>query len=369
MNQSPLNGNSYIMLNIYNITAVVLFLFSLFTFSLGAKSKKVHVYLLISIIWLILYEGLRWQIGTDWETYYSYFVDEQGEGHVEIGYQTLMNIVRTFTDNYTVLVLILTSFFYLTLASVLEKYASAPLMSLTCYFCLMIGLMGCNRQLLALFICLISLKYCFEKNFIKFVCCVLIAFLFHTTSIIFLISYFIINRNIENKYFVFAVVLSIVIGLSGIINRIPYLNLLVYLDANSAEKLSYYANDDIARYSYLGTIKRIVVLIPCLLRRKQIHDNRYGSFLNMYVIGCIVYFLFNGSMLQIMAARGALYFNIFEILIMPAFIKSTFKGKRQQMFVWLVYFIFIIYIMNRDMNSYVITVGEDIYRPYKSVLF
>lgn len=359
------------MLNIYNITAVVLFLFSLLTFSLGAKTKKVHAYLICSILWIILYEGLRWEIGTDWGNYYSYFVYGEESSHIEIGYQALMWLVHLFTDNYTIFILLITSFFYLTLASFLKKFAISPLMSLTIYYCLMVGLMGCNRQLIALFICLISLKYCFEKKLSKFLCCILIAFSFHTTSVIFTVAYFIINRKIDTRYYVYAIVLSLFIGLSGIINKLPYINLLVFLDASSAEKLSAYANNDINGYSFLGTIKRFAILLPCLLRQDKIRYDKFESFLHLYIVGCVVYFVFNGSLLQIMAGRGALYFNVFEILLIPAFIKATFKGKRQQLCAWFFYFIFIIYIMNRDMNAYLTLAGEgyDIFRPYKSVIF
>lgn len=356
------------MLNIYLFTALLLFFFSLQTFCMNAKNKKVRSFLLISIIWLILYEGFRWQIGTDWDSYYTLFVNGEESNHSEIGYIWLMQIVHLFSNNYTVFLMLITSFFYLTLWSFLKKYSYAPLMSLTIYYCLMLGLMGSNRQLIAMFICLISLKYCFEKNLNKFLCCIFFAVLFHTTSIIFILAYFITNRKIGNKYLIFGVILALLIGISGIINKIPYLDLLVYLDAKSSEKLSYYSNNDISNYSYLGSIKRLIILVPCLFFRLKNKNEKFDTFVKLYIIGCLVYLVFNGSMLQLIAGRGALYFSIFEILVIPIVFRIFIKGQGLRIFIWFLYFCLLVFLMNRDMDFYILE-GEEIYRPYKSILF
>lgn len=356
------------MFNIYNITAVFLFIFSLLTFSLEAKSKQVKQYLLFSTIWLIIYEGFRWQIGTDWDPYYSLFVTGDESSHFEVGYMYLMRIIHLASDSYIVFLVVITSFFYLTLRSFLHKYAVNPLISLTIYYCLMVGLMGSNRQIIALFICLISLKYCFKKNITKFLCCIALAFVFHTTSIIFMVAYFVINCKLTNKFLVYGIIISLLLGLSGMVNRIPYVDLIAYLDSKNAEKLSTYANSDISAYSYLGTIKRLIILAPCFLWRNKIKEEYHDSYFKLYVLGCIIYFSFNGSLLQLMAGRGALYFNIFEMLLIPIMIRMYFKGTGQQKFIWFLYFTFLLYIMNRDMDSYV-SDGIDIFRPYKSVLF
>lgn len=357
-----------IMLNIYNYTAILLFIFSLLTFLKDTKNKRVRSLLLFSIIWLILYEGLRWQIGTDWDSYYTHFFIEDESNHSEIGYIVLMQIVHLFSNDYSVFLLLITSFFYLTLWSFLGKYSYAPLMSLTIYYCLMLGLLGSNRQLIALFICLISLKYCFEKNLRKFLCCIIVAILFHTTSIIFILAYIITSRKIGNKYIVYGVLVALLIGISGIINKIPYLDLLVYLDAKSSEKLSFYSNNDISNYSYLGTVKRLMILVPCLFLRLKIKNEKFDTFVKLYVMGCLIYFVFNGSMLQLMAGRGALYFSIFEMLVIPIVIRVLIRGQGQRLFIWFAYFCLLVYLMNRDMDFYLLG-GEDIYRPYKSVLF
>lgn len=357
------------MLNIYIFTAVFLFVFSLITFSLTQNDKGVTSLLKISILWLILYEGMRWEIGTDWFGYYNDFITQDYSSHTELGFVFFSGLVRKVTSSYTVFLLILTTFFYLVLYQFIKKYSRVPLMSLCIYYCIMLGLMGSNRQLSALFVCLLSLAFAFEKKFIPYFICLIIAFTLHTTSIVFFPAYFIINRHIGRKWLVLGCIIAIFVGLSGVVNNIPYINYVELLDANSSEKLAVYTSGDISAYSYFGTFKRLIIVIPCLiLLNKQIGEKEI-AFCKLYIIGAILYFIFNGSVLQLMAGRGALYYNITEILIIPLLVKSFVKDSSAQKLIWFAYFCFIVYVMLRDMNYYYLLDGVDIYRPYKSVLF
>lgn len=356
-------------MSIYIFTAIVFFFLSLSTYNLNPRSERVKKVLALSILWLILYEGLRWEIGTDWDSYYADFVNLDVSGHIEFGYFVLMKIVRFFTSSYSLFLLLITTFFYISLSKYVVKYSTAPLMSLCIYYCLMVGLMGCNRQLIALFICLLSLDFAFKKELKYFLICIFVAFSFHTTSIIFVAAYYIINKNLSNKTILVFIGLSLAIGYLGIIDRIPYVGYLNFLDDKSVEKLATYSEGVGSAYSFIGTFKRLLIAIPCLFMRRHLADSVTDAMIKLYLFGAMIYFAFNGSVLELMAGRGALYYSIAEIIVVPFLIKRFIRDKNMKYLVWLAYFSFLLYTMNRDMDYYFSSIGVDIFRPYKCIFF
>ena len=358
--------------SIYTFTAVLLFLFSLSTFSQTAKNRRVKSLLMVSVIWLILYEGLRWEIGTDWQVYYNSFVRGLvgDDLHEERGYVLINNILREILPNYTCFLLLLSAFFYIVIYKILIKYSIAPLTSLCIYYCTMLGYLGCNRQLIAVMICLLSIRYIIEKKWRLFLLMIIIAFLFHTSSLIFLPAYFIVNTYFKNRIIVVLILVTLIIGLSGLIDRIPYINYVSLLDANSSEKLSVYSNQiDVNSFSVWGVLKRLVIIIPSLFVLRRSDNIIISTFIKLYITGCLVYFTFNGSVLMLMSGRGAMYYNVTEMLVIPVLIKHYFKNIDLQRLIWFSYFCLVLYLMFRDINSYFIMLDEDIFCPYKTVLF
>jgi len=359
------------MFSIYTINAVLLLIFSLVTLSQTKKNTRVKTMLIISVIWLILYEGLRWEIGTDWEPYYESFIHgyEKDESHVELGYVFLNNFMRAFLPNYTCFLLALSAFFYIIIYKTLIKYSIAPLMSLCIYYCTLLGYLGCNRQLIAVMICLLSIKYIIDKRLWHFLLLMIIAFLFHTSSLIFLPAYFIVNAEFKSKIIVFFIVITLIISQVGLIDRIPYINYLSLLDANSSEKLAVYSSRiDVNQFSVLGVLKRLVIIIPSLFVLQKSNDFINNSFIKLYITGCLIYFTFNGSVLMLMSGRGAMYYNVTEMLVIPILLKYFFKDVNLQRVIWFAYFCLLLYLMHRDINKYFLMLDENIFIPYKSVL-
>lgn len=366
---------------IYYLTAVVFFLMSVkyprlndTTAILSLKqhhNKSVLFFLGISIFWLVLHDGLRWEIGTDWDSYYNFFINNEAAAHYEIGYTIVTRVFRAFTDSYTLYLLAQALFTYIILYHFIKSYSVYPEMSLCIFYCTMIGLMGSNRQLIAIAICLMSVKYVIYRSLPKFLICLLVACCFHTTSMVFVLTYFLYNIKLKYYYVWGIIALCIIINLAGLINNIPFIEYAVFLDSNSAEKLSFYANNDsLSGFSIFGTLKRCLIISAALYCKPK-SAKVYNLFLNMYIVGTVIYTLFIGSILGIMAGRGAVYFNISEIILLPYIFYFIYikMGHRISKTIWLIFFIFLIYMMYRDMLSYVIAYDLNIYTPYKSVLF
>ena len=77
--------------------------------------KNIQIIFWIFILCLIVFDGLRWEMGVDWTNYFSYF----SKAHVydqpgfEYGFILYTSIIRNLTDNYSVYLLITTAFIYI----------------------------------------------------------------------------------------------------------------------------------------------------------------------------------------------------------------------------------------------------------------
>ncbi|HCE47565.1 MAG TPA: EpsG family protein, partial [Prevotellaceae bacterium] len=115
--------------------------------------KYVSRIFFFSLCWLVLHDGLRWFIATDWDVYYRFFrycLLVKGDAvYFEPGYVLLNKIVRTVTDQYTVFLLLHAVIVYSLIGSTIYKYAAYPLLSLALLYAMMLGYLGMNRQYIA----------------------------------------------------------------------------------------------------------------------------------------------------------------------------------------------------------------------------
>ena len=191
--------------------------------------------------------------------------------------------------------------------------------------------------------------------------------------LLFLPAYFLYTIKYKNRTLIIIVVLAFLIGISHVVNHLPFVDTLAMLDAlsnNSTSLSNYFTEEEAFGTSIVGSFKRILFVILALRFRSIIHNKMYDYVVLMYTIGAIIYLCFNGSMLQIMAGRGCLYYNKFEIIWIPYMImKFPIRQKSLRLVICLAFFFFNFYNRQRDMNSYFIQYAVDIYRPYKSVLY
>ena len=345
----------------------MLYLFSLI--SLEKKGKSTKVLMIISSLWLILIEGLRWNIGTDWDNYYNFFVYDYDEGHMELGYALLIQGIKNISKSFSCYLVLQACLTVYAFTSFIRNFSPIPLMSLCIFFCTTVGLWGMNRQFIALDISLLSISFILRREKTKFLICILLAFFFHKSAILFLPAYYMYDFKFSKKYMLIILAVVFIIGLSGVLKKISLLNFIAFYTADSGT-MTKMLTDDANSYSYLGTIKRIVYLFLFYkLYAQKVTDKNVLFFFNFYLLGVIMFLLFNGSNFQIFVSRGALYYNLSEIILIPMFFKYYIKSKQTIAIGWLALFILLISLMNRDLSSYIPLAGYDVFRPYKSILF
>jgi len=357
-------------MTIYFFTILVLFVFSLieenFISTIGLKNSMIF----ICYILLVLQVGLRWETGTDWEPYLNNFEDTSDFISVllskfEYGYGISVWIFKLLSSNYTLFLLLHAIIYYLLIFKSFQRYSTNLFLSLMLYYTLSMGIMGSNRQLIALAICLYAIRFVIEKKPLLFFLFVVFASFFHTTALFFVIYYF-IDREIN--IFVFTLILggSFIIGKT----QLPYFlfsKLGEIFGGHFLEKTSAYSDmvTDMsmeAKLSLIGLAKRLVFLLFFYYNRKILSEKLiyYNVMLNGYFVGIVIYFLFADTLL-IMVNRGSLYFNIMESLLIASQM-CLLKGKDIKLISIFVLLICSFFFLSQSILSY-----PDLFNPYKGL--
>lgn len=353
---------------IYSLTAISLFLLSIYLCRADSY-EKTRLALLAAIFWLILHDGLRWEIGTDWGPYHDFFMGTENT-HFEPGYVLLNYVVGSIWKNYTFFLLCFAGITYFVLFRFLKQYAVQPLMALCLYYCEMMGSMGSNRSIIAVFCCVLSLQFIMSRNLKAFIVTMIVAMCFHLAAITFFPAYFLYQKQYRNQWIIIALLLAFVINRAGLINKIPLVEYAAMVDAaSSTSGFAGYIKDEAFSASMIGSLKRFIFVFLALQVRSIINDERFDFFVLLYSVGAFIFILFNGSVLQLMAGRGSSFYNIFSIIVIPYIVLNLPYGRHLKLALWTVIFLLDFFVMWRDMNSYVDMVGYDLYNPYKCVLF
>lgn len=359
-------------MEIYIVTFLVLYVFSFLELRVNLsvlqhKSMSVFVYFL-----LIFQVGLRWQTGTDWDSYLLHFkgMDNISDVYLfmalfEPGYSFFVLAVKYLWNSYTVFFVVHALVYYALVFSAFKKLSPYLFISLLVFYATTMGVLGSNRQLIALGICLYALRYVIEKNAIKFFLLIAIAYLFHVTAIIFIIYYF-LNRDIK-QFWVFAIlILSFIIGKTSI----P-LSFITFIANNiggmaSSKALHYIdiAEDDLLNnsLSVLGFIKRFLFIGLFIYNYKFLTSKLtyYKLIFNGYVVGLVLYFLFSSSIL-LLVNRGSLYFSAMEVLLLSSQF-LVLKNKDYKVILLFILFIISIFLFFQSIAGY-----ADLFIPYKGI--
>lgn len=362
-------------MEVYIITLLLIFVFGFVDLRLKLTDLQRNglVFFLYSII--VIQIGLRWETGSDWAPYLENFqnTDEYSTVLVnaligyEIGYGTFTFFIKKLFDSYSVFLFIHALIFYWGIFRTTKKYSPYFFISLMFFYATNLGMVGSNRQLLAIIICLWGLDFIFERKPLKFIGTVGMASLFHTTAFLFVIYYF-LNKNFKKVTVVSILIISFIIGKTGL----PFLvfskfgGLFGELAASKTTAYTEGAKDVLAEasLSVFGLIKRLLFIAVftynyAFLTQKLSY---YKLLYNGYVLGMVIYFLFASSLL-ILVNRGSLYFNIMEsLLISCQFL--VFSKRLDKAYVFFVLLLISIVFLFQSIAAY-----PELFNPYKSLFY
>lgn len=358
---------------IYFLLLSVLFCFAFYEMYSGNQKQSDRLFI-ISIVMLVLLDGLRWETGTDWYAYERYFETSDRPSaeynYFEIGYVVFTRFFKTISDSYTLFLFAHSIFCYSLIGSTIKRYAKFPLLTLALYYCIMLPYQGMNRQYMAMAILIFSIRYIFNRSLWRFLICLFLAFLFHRSSLIFLFAYWMVRPQKLPVYIAIYVVF-VLISLSGIVNRIPP-ELFYFMGEKAGDKADQYmyvgAVGSSLVYTLMSIAKRSLWIVAVLLYYKAfINIKHFALYYNFFFFASCILLVIGNSAMQAFG-RSILTYTVFEAFIIP-YLLYIFKENQTRIIMFCVVVLYGVSILSKSFIYQLEVLGESPFIPYKCVLF
>lgn len=327
-------------------------------------------WLFISIF--LLLSSLRWENGTDWESYYLFYTyhidsDEIFIGNMEPGF-TIMNSFNSFFKNYTVQLTSVAICSIIPIALCIRNYSVYPCFSLFIWFCISFAGIFSVRQNIAIAIFVLSWKFIEQKNLKKFILCILLASTFHVSALITLPVYYIWHKKITLKTNIIIVIVFSFI--SFILGEMISKAMLLIGGEYIRTKLEFYLNNADENFNssysmhqvlYRGIINRSFVFFPLilLLNRKRLIDKRVNAFLNLYTYSFILFLLV--TPLSMALGRLCMFTDIVQLFIIPYIFNLKFN-RFSRLYIILFLILYFLFRFNGIIYNY-----KEVYIPFNFV--
>ena len=291
---------------------------------------------------LVLFAGFRdSSVGTDTNSYVNHFTGEKrffdnilfSNSSMEVGYKFLEWISHIISNNYWSLLTIVAIFIIIFQFKSIYALSVFPLVSIFAlitfgYFTFSFNGM---RQGIALAIYMYAIQYVIKGNLKKYIFWVLIAFLFHKTVIIMVPLYFILRIKFSFKLLILFILSTTFI--------IQFFDNILDLSLYISDKYIIY-KDMKATGGVMLTIFYVFFSLFFITIRKLINPKLlklYDVYLNMFILGTIVYVIVQVTGAYIEITRIGAYFLVSIIFIWPIILKGIVNDLKI-----LIYSIFLI---------------------------
>jgi|GEM_PF-1728076 len=317
---------------------IVLSLISVLSLVSNTNSKKINFgdYLIIFI--LVLFSGMRYLVGTDYNLYYNIYnrisylgpIEAIQQNKVEIGYSYLNYLTFVIFNNKYAIFFIVSLIIITTFICFIKLNSNNFFISIVFFYCFSFFTNSLNiqRQYIATSILIISTYFYRRKSKLGVLITLIAAFLFHRTSIIFIVVYFLIDKVEKNK------ISFTVLVTAGVIGVVMY-DKIISLFSNIFNKYEIYGNK-----SYQGGIGTnlmiliflIIALLIMYLKKKKILDEKMKFYSNIYIFGIPFYIVSLKSYLIMRIAM--VYFGVYAIILVPEIFKIFNKKIRVSAYVY-----------------------------------
>ena len=243
---------------------------------------------------------------------------------VEPGYKMLCFIIRLFTDNYHVYLMVTSLSMIIGMYRILKRYLSNSyeiVAAISIY--VLLGILAFNmaaiRQTLALSLALFAFIYADEGKWKRFIFCIGIAFLFHNSSFVLLLLYPL--KYIDAKWYGLAGVACLfLVGVVAPGAVIPFLQSHMPIE----DRFSQYGTIYESSQNYTGFMLQLILVLIAYVRRDYIRMPvmTKNLFFNVSYIGLAIQSL-TISLAELY--RLSFYFCVFDIILVPVAL-SSFTG-------------------------------------------
>lgn len=341
----------------------LLFFLLLLASSLFELIRKNNLFFWVSIICMILFAGLRYRTGYDFDSYSRIYDSVTSIGSIfsktipaEPGFLFLNYLFKSLGFDFGTFILFFSIISMLLLANFTVRFSQTPSFILLYYYArfFLVRDMGQIRSAFVAIICLYALPYIQKREFSKVLMISIFASLFHIVGLFLIPAYlFSILIGELNLKKVFATVsLSAVVGL--IFFR-PQLFLWLIPARYAGYFVGAYVNGKwILNPVFLMQLMILVVSVILFQKEQEKYQKIMNTILQWYLISTCLLILFGP--LATVGGRISTIFATSEILVVPYLFSRLFKHKilSVSLFYIFCFCIFIlIFIISGAYNSYI----------------
>lgn len=331
------------------------------------KGRSINMQLFIASFLVLWFFSVFRIVGKDYYDYGNVFLYSNTDQlyrygvNMEAGFVFLNQIIRFFTDNFSVFVFIISTITLILVYNTINYFRDKIDVGLAVfiysglYYFQSYNLM---RYYLAVAIILYAFRFLFEKRNIKFFICVVVAFFIHRASFGILLPFFILLTFRRNKLISVGILIAFVAICFYGLNYIQSINVIDRY------------NGYVENINFIGfRLGNIAIAIPILLIytytyfQKTVDSYLLDLFL-LFILSALTY-TFIGYAISIFGRMQTL-FSCQYILFIPYMLKSLKKNKKDQMLIKALTNIYIVILI---WNYFTILLYSSGIMPYASVFF
>lgn len=326
---------------------------------------------------LAVLSAVRWETGTDWNSYLSYFnrgnhlLWRNGADDFEIGYRLLNAAVHFFDGSFTCLLAVLALIVFCAQTNAILFFARylkereiytrcCPNTFLMCIWFIHLGNVFTTRSIVAYAILFYALKFVCLKDIKRFLLFILLAASVHQTSIFYIVVYPLFNFNwriIKKVYILFPMA---AVAFAMLSKNILYIFCMV-LPESFSFRIRLYMETMVQKTGLSGIVNYILLYIIFFLLKYWFFkgSQTYEKFFNLYCVGIIPYII--GVTVSGWFIRAAMPYMMTAVLLLPACLRLS-KKRGSRMILFMFFMVYLILRFQSNINQY-----YDLYVPFKTI--
>lgn len=290
----------------------------------------------LSFLPIFIVAAIRYEVGTDWPIYLDYYhwINTGTKGFSEKLFNLMNKIVGWTGSGFQGLVILVAALSYVFLfKAIYQQSISAPI-SLLVFFLSSMFFASLNqlRQAISMPLMLYAYKYVRDKKPVPYFFWCIVASLIHTSSLIYLLVYFVARFKPTLRRYVTIFGICVV--------TLPVLHILLDVLVRFT-KYAWYSEsifnmgDEANNFYLLGFVFQLVMLVIMAYYRftSDEEDPAYDGMLNCYFLS-VVTLLFTPVLSQVL--RISQCFGYCQILLMPRVINREKNRTRRIMLYFLI---------------------------------
>ena len=350
------------MIEIFTIFSGLIALFNIF-YKLNINAKLIILW--IFLFFLIFFDGLRWETGNDWQNYFNSFnnvLDIHTPGF-EFGFTYYEILIRSFTSNYSIFLLITSFIIYIGIFYNIFKMTNYSFISIFYLTGLIPWYAGSMRQIMASLFFILSFKYIFTRKLLKFSIVIFLGGLFHSSILPFYFIYFLYGSTIF-YYFLSAFILIIIsISFKFLIPQIDAI-ISIVSDGRSIESRGGGTLD--TSNPFLGFARKIFTIFSSFFFLTSVKDtvlikNKISFFFYLSCYSLIFYFI-GTYFISHVSSRLDIYTSIIILSIFFGLVESITISKLKLFYLFI--FITLLLLIFYSRLEYL-----ELFHPYKSIFY